>query len=79
MGIFKAGDKVRIINAVGQPDKLMVIPDIEHVGKVGVITASFHYQHGNIESDYDIALDGVTYRSAHKHTAAAERFLEKVA
>lgn len=78
MSIFKAGDKVRIINAVGQPDKLIVIPDIDHVGKVGVITASFHYETG-IESDYDVALDGVNYRSAHKHTAASARFLEKVA
>lgn len=79
MNIFKVGDRVRIINAMGQPDKLMVIPDIEHVGKVGVVTASFHYQHGNIESDYDVALDGVTYRCKHKHTAASARFLEKVA
>lgn len=78
MGIFKAGDKVLIINAAGQPDSLMVIPDIDHVGKVGVVTASFHYETG-IESDYDIALDGVNYRCKHKHTAAAERFLEKVA
>lgn len=79
MDIFKPGDKVRIINVAGQPDKLIVIPDINDVGKVGVITASFHYQHGNIESDYDIALDGVNYRSAHKHTAVSARFLEKVA
>lgn len=79
MNIFKVGDKVRIINAAGHPDKLMVIPDVEHVGKVGIVTASFHYQHGNIESDYDVALEGVAYRSARNHTAASARFLEKVA
>lgn len=77
MHVFKKGDHVRIINAVGHPDKLLLIPDIDHVGKIGVIAASFHYNSG-IESDYDVALDGVKYRCKHKHTAVSARFLEKV-